>query len=130
MGSSRCGQVPNNPDITLSTECLHFIAASSTVTAMPLKVIFKFFYSEESSMRDLTGSFLTAAPERQWSHGSVVPGSTAPWPRDRLKDGHSTMENLQVLEPEKTRGSKENCTIYEPCNVGKRNLSEPQVLRL
>ena len=81
-------------------------------------------------MQDLIGPLLTAAPECHWSHGSMVPGSTPPRPGDRVKDGHSAMESLQVLEPEKSQGSKENYTIYEPCNLGNRNLSEPQVLRL
>jgi len=98
---------------------------------MSLKIILKFpallrrvFYA--GSYR----TFSYCALECHWFQGSVVPGSTTPRPGDRLKDGHSTMGSPQVLEPEKTQGSKENCTIYEPCNLGNRNLSEPQVLHL
>lgn len=75
------------------------------------------------------GLFLAAAQRCHWPQGGVVPWSIAPRPGDRLKDGHASWE-AHVLKPEETQGSKENCTIYEPCNLGNRKLSEPQVLHL
>lgn len=40
-------------------------------------------------MQDLTTPFLTDALGHQRYQGSVVPGSTAPRPGDRHKDGHN-----------------------------------------